>query len=202
MTQAAIASYLETVTLPYTFVIVDNGSTDGTPEWVLNQHYDAILLDENRYPGYACNRGWEAAPTDATLLQRADNDFVFMPGWCDEVVYKFEAEKIGQVGLRTHAEELHAKTNVGGNCVIRRKLWDEGLRYDERPWPQIREEVGVGYSEDSFLSPLVHHMGYRWTRVRNPCIVSMATGDWKDPYYQESYRARGIAPNPADPTLP
>lgn len=190
------------MTLPYTFCVVDNCSGDGTPHWLLRQNYDVILLNRNRYPGFACNRGWEMAPADATLLQRADNDFVFLPGWCDEVMYKLEAEKIGQLGLRTPAEELHAKTNVGGNCIIRRHLFDEGLRYDERPWPQICKEVGAGYSEDSFLSPLVHHMGYRWTRVRNPCIASLATGDWKDSYYQESYAARGIVPNPADPTLP
>lgn len=201
LTKQAIASYLETVTLPYTFVVVDNGSSDGTPQWLLRQNYEAILLSENHYPGYACNRGWEVAPADATLLHRADNDFKFLPGWCDQVTHILQAQKIGQLGLRTSAEELHAKNNVGGNCILRRELWDKGLRWDERPWPQIREEMGAGQSEDAILSPLVLHMGYRWTRVKEPCIAPLAKGDWTDPYYVKSYGDRGIKPHPNDPTL-
>ncbi len=72
--------------------------------------------------------------------------------------------------------------------VIRRELWDAGLRYDERPWP----EYPAGYSEDSFLSPAVRDMGWRWCRVRRPCIESLASGDLSDPYYQRSYGERGI----------
>ena len=82
--------------------------------------------------------------------------------------------------------------------VIRRELWDAGLRYDERPWP----EYPPGYSEDSFLSPAVEAMGYSWTRVKEPAIRSLASGDWSDPYYATSYRDRGIRPNPEDPTAP
>lgn len=200
LTKQAISSYLETVTLPYTYVVVDNASSDGTREWLGEQGHPAILLPENRYPGYACNAGWAAAPADATLLHRADNDFRFLPGWCEQVEHKFQTQKVGQLGLRTADEELHAKTNVGGNCVIRRRLWDEGLRYDERTWPEIAEQVGPGHSEDSILSPIVREMGYRWTRVNAPCIVPLSAGSWADPYYQRSYGDRGIEPHPDDPT--
>ena len=34
--------------------------------------------------------------------------------------------------------------------------------------------------------------GYRWTRVKRPSIVAIATGDLTDPYYIESYGVRGI----------
>lgn len=188
LTKQAIASYLETVSVPHTFMVVDNGSSDGTSEWVLRQNYDAILLDENHYPGYACNRGWEVAPEDATFLHRADNDFVFLDGWCERVQLLFQMKKIGQVGLRTDEEETFNTINTGGNCVIRRALWDKGLRWDERPW----SEYVTGHSEDSLFSPAVRAMKYTWKRVREPCIVGIATGDMNDPYYQESYGARGI----------
>jgi glycosyltransferase involved in cell wall biosynthesis len=188
LTKAAVASYLETVSLPYDYTIVDNGSDDGTQEWLVESFHPFILLGENRYPGYACNRGWEHSRADAVFLHRADNDFSFLPGWCEEVMRVFETAKVGQVGLRTGPEEMHAAHNVGGNCVIRRTLWDRGLRYDERPWP----EYPPGWSEDSFLSPAVAEMGYTWTRVKQPCIVSLASGDMNDPYYQRSYGDRRI----------
>jgi glycosyltransferase involved in cell wall biosynthesis len=196
LTKRAIASYLETVRVPFTFCVSDNASTDGTREWLLESDFSFHLLNENRYPGYATNGGWSNAPANATHLHRADNDHIFLPGWCEEVQERFESDrKIGQVGLRTAAEEGHIQQNTGGNCVIRRELWDEGLRWDERTWPQLRDEIAPGHTEDSLFSPAVKAMGYRWTRVKRPCIqpISPETPDDPDwPYYVKSFTDRGI----------
>jgi hypothetical protein len=189
LTQQAISTYLETVTAPFTLMVVDNGSEPEVMDWLVHEYgYGLLLLGENRYPGYACNRGWDAAPADATHLHRADNDFAFIPGWCAEVERAFEDEKIGHVGLRTDEEELFAQSNVGCNCVITKELCDKGLRYDERPWT----DYAPGYSEDSYFSPRVKRCGFQWTRVKTPCILSLASGDLDDPYYQQSYGARRI----------
>ncbi|HKZ41487.1 MAG TPA: glycosyltransferase, partial [Candidatus Hodarchaeales archaeon] len=184
LTKQTIGSYLETVTVPFTLVVVDNRSDEDLRQWLLNQFdYGIYLLNENHYPGFACNRGWERAPKDAIFLHRSDNDFRFLPGWCEETQRMFEANsKLGQLGLRTDEEELFVAQNTGGNCVIRRELWDQGLRWDETPWPKYPP----GWSEDSFFSPAVLNMGYEWDRVERPCIESLASGDWRDPYYQES----------------
>jgi GT2 family glycosyltransferase len=173
-------------------MVVDNGSTDGTEEWLMDQDFQVLLLKENRYPGYATNRGWEDAHHETALLHRADNDFVFLPEWETHVRLMFSANpELGQLGLRTDDEELHNSHNVGGNCVIRRELWDEGLRYDERPWPQISEKV-PGYTEDSFLSPKVRKMGWEWGRVTQPCIRSISFEDPEDEYYKKTWADRGM----------
>ncbi len=193
-TKQSIASFLETVTVPYELFVVDNGSTDGTAEWLTDRAPVArILLPENKYPGYACNRGWELLSPSATHLQRADNDWTFLPGWCDHVQKAFADPQVGQVGLRTDKEEVFPNGvtvpwNVGGNNIIRRELWDAGLRYDERPWT----ELPAGHSEDTYLSPAVAAMGYDWVRVRRPCIVGNSVESTDDEYYRKSYAARRI----------
>lgn len=200
LTERAIESYQATISVPHSFIVVDNASQDGTREWLM-KHLGPDGwrgFANNAYPGKACNWGWSLAPEDASFFHRADNDFAFLPGWCEEVERIFQAQKIGQVGLRTDEEEQFSRWNVGGNNVIRRELWDKGLRYDERPWTQYPP----GYSEDSFFSPTIVEMGYTWTRVKKPCVVNLATGDWGDPYYQRSYGDRGITPHPDDPTVP
>ena len=196
LTKQAIASYLDTVIGPWSLLVVDNNSTDGTKEWLWDELNDdgtsVILLNENRYPGYATNHGWEFAPEDTVLLHRADNDFVFLPDWEYHVRALFTIRpNMGQLGLRTDDEELHNPHNVGGNCVIRKELWDEGLRYDERPWPKIAAKV-PGYTEDSFLSPAVRKMGWDWDRVIRPCIQPISSEDPDDPYYQQTWRDRGM----------
>lgn len=192
--QRCYHSYKETVSVPYSLVIVDNASNNETRRWLsreVSPHDTVIFLEQNRFPGFACNRGWEAMPPETTLLHRSDNDFSFRSGWCEAVLDRFRDVHVGQVGLRTAREEMGAMSNVGGNNVIRRELWDRGLRYDERPWG---EEYPPGWTEDSLLSPAVVEMGYRWTRVTRPCIVSLAYEDPDDPYYQETWRLRGIRP--------
>ena len=127
-----------------------------------------------------------------THLHRADNDFIFFSGWCEEVERCFsENERLGQLGMRTGEEELWNPRNVGGNCVIRRQLWDEGLRWDERPWPKIKTP---GYTEDSYFTPAVVRMGWEWGRVERPCIQPISVEDPEDPYYRKTWADRGILP--------
>lgn len=178
-----IESYVDTVTLPYTLCVVDNGSWPPPP--VSNKPYSTTLLLENLYPGYAANLGFREAPDNATLYHRSDNDMEYLPGWCDEVVERFEANpNLGQLGLRTLEEEgNHAA--VGGNAVIRRELWDKGLRYDERPWTQVP-------FEDANMSQKVRRLGYTWERVQKPCTVHIGIASSTDPYYQATFADRGI----------
>ena len=195
LTKRAIESYMETRTGPGSLMVVDNHSTDGTLAWLVDERPKDVhwmSFGKNWYPGYATNRGWEEAPADTVLLHRADNDFVFLPGWEDHVRLQFSAnQNLGQLGLRTDEEELHNTHNVGGNNVIRKTLWDQGLRYDERTWPEITAKV-PGYTEDSFLSPRVRKMGWEWGRVTVPCIRPISVEDADDPYYQQTWKDRGI----------
>jgi glycosyltransferase involved in cell wall biosynthesis len=194
LTKQCYESYLETVTLPFTLVIVDNASEPDVREWLAENvapEHRVLLLGENKYPGYATNRGWEMMDHRTTLLHRSDNDFAFIKDWCDEVVERFHDPNLGQLGLRTDGEEMFATRNVGGNNVIRRKLWDDGLRYDERPWG---DKYPPGYTEDSLFTPAVVRAGWEWGRVQRPCITSLSREDPTDDYYIKSWEIRGIKP--------
>ncbi len=188
LTRQAVETYLATVTAPYTYLVVDNASTDGTAEWLAQSEYPHLLLGVNKYPGYATNRGWEHAPADASFLQRGDNDFSFLPGWCDEVWRCFQDPTLGQLGMRTVEQEGAVEQNVGGNNIIRRELWDAGLRYDERPWP----EYPPAWTEDSYFSPAVAALGWRWGRVETQCIQDLANATTADPYYHQTFSDRNM----------
>ena len=196
LTKQAIESYLSTIQMPFTYVVVDNGSDDGTIDWLIAEKHPHIFLWRNFYPGYATNRGWEQAPDKATLLQRADNDMEFLPGWCEQIERIFQRKRrLGQLGLRTSSEERHCSVNTGGNCIIRRSLWDKGLRWDERSW----RRYPAGLSEDTYFSPEVQKMGYTWSRVTKPCLrmLSPDFADYElwanDPYYVKAFADRRLA---------
>lgn len=181
-------SYLETVALPHSLVIVDNGSTQDVLDYIVETGVEHRMLGENRYPGPAANIGFDLAPPDATHLHRSDSDMVYIPGWCSEVETRFDQHRrLGQLGLRTDDEEHHAVRNVGGTAVFNRALWLDGLRYREEPWSELGD-----FQEAYWITRDVVKMGWDWMRVQRPCVFHIASGDMSDPYYQESYGVRGI----------
>jgi GT2 family glycosyltransferase len=180
-----LGSYLDTVTLEHTLVVVDNASDPQLTRWLRSSGCRTVLLEENRYPGFAANRGFELAPPEATLMHRSDNDMEYQPGWCEEVVARFEDPVVGQVGLRT-LEEEGAHAAVGGNAVIRRALYDAGARYDERPWQECK-------FEDTAMSRTIRRLGFAWVRVTVPCAIHIGIASSGDPYYQQTFADRGLS---------
>ena len=71
-------------------------------------------------------------------------------------------------------------------------IWKRGLRYDERPWPQLAKEIGAGWTEDSLMSGQVRDLGFSWARVRRPCIEPISSESLMDPYYKQTWIDRGI----------
>jgi|UniRef100_UPI00404B4BF3 O-antigen biosynthesis protein len=88
LTQAMIASLQETLPrkLSHEIILVDDGSTDGTREWLatLNEPFRVIYNDRNL--GYAAsnNRGAGLAQGEALVL--LNNDLLLSPGWFEPIM--------------------------------------------------------------------------------------------------------------------
>ncbi len=74
----------------FEIILVDNGSTDGTQEFVGQQYPEVRLIElgENRGFTGACNAGWAAAQGDIIIL--LNNDTAVHPTWLQEIVSAFE----------------------------------------------------------------------------------------------------------------
>jgi O-antigen biosynthesis protein len=103
LTQAMLASLQATLPaeLAHEIIFIDDGSTDGTREWLRtleNQDRFLVLLnDRNR--GYAAtnNRGAEAATGD--LLVLLNNDLILTPRWIEPMLSALHARpSFGMIG--------------------------------------------------------------------------------------------------------
>jgi len=214
-TKKTIRSLLDTIEVPYYLVAVDNASTDGTQEYLSSllergRLNDFIPSTTNLYPGKACNLGWQRALEfypQATHLMRLDNDMHFERGWDLRAQEYFQnIDRLGQLGLDFDGGEnkvpqfyngmglIEWPGCVGGPNILRRTIWDGGLRYDETPWEGSRSKL----QEDSKLSRqvlkegwLVGHMDERlsWTFADE--------SNWKDypEYYEKTFYDRGYDEN-------
>jgi len=177
-------------------LVVDNASSDGTQEWLLATDLTCILNPQNRYPGAACNQGWDfLAVLSADLLHRSDNDIEYLPGWQAEVEMAFlnnpDLWLLGILNLHEDHGEPEPPTGldwvdrVGGNVVIRASKFREGLRWAEQPW-------AVGFMEDGAMSEAAKgHVA----RLRRTVANNIAFGRYADfpDYYDRTARERGIA---------
>lgn len=214
-TKRTLRGFLDTVDVPYYLVVVDNNSTDGTEEYLRSLErrgrIDKLILNpENYYPGKAANIGWTEGLRDypdATHLMRLDNDMHLERGWDKEAIETFEAmPSLGQLGLDHEAIEnpraagheitIKGKTInrfpgcVGGPCIISRKVWDSGVRYDETPWEGSRSKL----QEDSRLSREIENRGFMFGHINEKVAWTFANkSNWKDypEYYLKTMYDRG-----------
>jgi len=214
-TKRTLRSLWDTIQQPYYLVVSDNNSTDGTKEYLegllKRGRIDKLILNpENYYPGKACNIGWTEGLKEypqATHLMRLDNDMHFEPGWDEKAELYFKTiDRLGQLGLDFDGGEnktpqfysgmglVEWPGCVGGPNIIRRLIFDAGLRYSEERWEGSNSKL----QEDSKFSRevksdgwLVGHMDERlsWTFANKE-----NWGEFKD-YYLKTMKDRGYDEN-------
>lgn len=146
LTQAMLSSLRTTLPaeLAYEIIWVDDGSTDGTRDWLasLDDPVFRILLNE-RNLGYAVSNNRAAAIARGEFLVLLNNDLVLQPGWLEPMLEAHaqlgdRAGLIGNVQLdaRTGAID-HAGLVIGitGKPIHARELPPERLRRMQSNWP-------------------------------------------------------------------
>jgi GT2 family glycosyltransferase len=101
-TQACVASIERHTPEPHELIFVDNGSTDGTVEY-LRSIDGAIVIENEANLGFSggCNQGIAVASGSQILL--LNNDTVVTPGWLAAMLAVFDREPtIGGVGPRSN----------------------------------------------------------------------------------------------------
>ncbi|MFN8008430.1 MAG: glycosyltransferase [Terriglobia bacterium] len=104
----------------YEVIVVDNGSTDGTPSWLhsLTPPIRTIRNHKNLFFAGGCNRGGWAARGEYLLF--LNNDVVVKPGWLDEMVKVLDEDpQIGIVGNK----QLFAHTDP----IYPNRVWHAGV---------------------------------------------------------------------------
>lgn len=188
-------------------VIVDNASDDDTRDWLAEQKWTTILTvlnDKNLFPGAATNIGWHEGlkDFDADLLHRSDNDIEYLPGWRDKVEEAFERlPHLGQLGvLNAHEDYPDGPpyeerwglwlTNPGGNCVIRREIYDNGFRWEPGTWKP------GGRDEDTMASVNIAQNGWMVGRLKETVANNISFGQFNTypSYYRRTALIRGLVP--------
>ena len=101
LTQAMLASLRATVpaALPHEIILIDDGSSDGTREWLSTLSDRAIRVRLNeRNLGYAATNNRAAAIARGHTLALLNNDLILQPRWLEPML-EVQASLRGRAGL-------------------------------------------------------------------------------------------------------
>ncbi len=111
LTRACLASLRATVpaTVTHEIILVDNGSTDETREFLRELAPPHVILLNDRNLGYAAANNRAARIAHGEFLALLNNDLVLEPGWLEPLLTAFAAHpRAGLVGNI----QLHATTGA------------------------------------------------------------------------------------------
>ncbi|HEX2506217.1 MAG TPA: glycosyltransferase family 2 protein [Gaiellaceae bacterium] len=125
-------------------VVVDNASTDGSPEAIADLDSAVVRLEENRGFAYGCNVGWRAGDAPAVLFLNPDARIE--PPALERLLQALEdAPEAGIVGPRIVEE-------------------DGSLAFSQRRFPRLRST----YAQALFLHRLFPRARWASELVRDP----------------------------------
>lgn len=101
-TKGCIESIKRYTPKPYEIIFVDNGSKDGTVEWlrrIVRETPDYRLIENKENQGFAGGNNQGMAEARGEYIVLMNNDVVVTPGWLDRMIAVAERNpKIGMVG--------------------------------------------------------------------------------------------------------
>lgn len=105
-TERCVSSLLASTTGPYELILVDNGSTDRTLEYlrdVAEEHEHCRLIANSENLGYAAGNNLGLAATRGEYVVLVNNDVVVTRGWLDRLLDAADRDdKVGIVGPMTN----------------------------------------------------------------------------------------------------
>lgn len=163
-TQACLDSVLPTLRDVDRVVVVDNGSTDTTPQMLRNYGWPVSVLTNPENRGFAAANNQGADFTDSDVVVFLNSDTIVHEGWLDALCLPFADETVGAVGplgtnvsgpqgiLAPNWEAVQVGRLVGFCLAVRRSALDEVSGWDE--------EFTGGY-EDDWLCHRLSARGWR-----------------------------------------
>ena len=111
----------------FKIIVIDNGSADGSVEFVRSNYPNVRVIKHDQNYGYACAYNLVIGAVQSEYVALVNNDILVEPSWLRELVSYAENDDIAAVTPKM--KFLHDKTRInaaGGNCDLYGVGWNRG----------------------------------------------------------------------------
>ena len=147
-------------------IIVDNGSTDGTVDWLEKNYPEVVIIKNESNLGFTKPINQGAAVSKADYLVLLNNDVHPEKGYLKNIFRFFDDEKVFAVSFNenesswpvvtwdgkiqfTRGEDksrpYYSAWASGGSAIFRRSIWDKLGGLDEIYAPFYWEDIDIGF---------------------------------------------------------
>jgi len=208
LTQRTFDNFFITTKSPYRLIIIDNGSTDGTIEYLKSlkvnefcQSYDLHLNAENLGIARGRNRGLKIAEKyDSEYFATIDNDCEFPDNWLDKCIDVISVNPTFSIGvnmedvvypeitLNKKTFQLKQQGNLGSACMVFHKMLHERIGFFTTEYEKYGEED----SDWGFRSRLAGwKLGYIQEQGNHFGVGELDTGTYRQ--FKDECRTKNIA---------
>lgn len=148
-------------------IIIDNGSEDGTAEWLKKEYPETVIVRNNTNLGYTIpiNQGVRASKSEYFIL--INNDVRPKKGYLDSSLELLKSKEIFAVTFNEESSSwpdmkwangkmqfsmgedksktLYSAWASGGSAIFKRSIWDKLGGLDEIYAPWYWEDIDIGY---------------------------------------------------------
>lgn len=194
ITRRFIKSFLSHTPLPTRLIIIDNASTDGTPEYLAGLKSEPqcaiqVILNKENY-GFVSGMNQGIALTSAPYVCVANNDLLFTDGWLEEMLAVLEKDpQIGLLNPNSNTFGVRAPEGTSVDMFAADLRKSRAGRFVEMPFcigflmcvPRKVLAAAGGFSE-AFKPMFYEDRDYSLTVAKMGYLIGMAQGAyvWHD----------------------
>ncbi|HCC08682.1 TPA: hypothetical protein DEP81_01730 [Candidatus Woesebacteria bacterium] len=147
-------------------IIIDNGSTDGTIDWLKKNYPEVVIVKNSKNLGFTKPINQGVAKSSSEYLVLLNNDVHPDKGYLKNILHYFDDEKVfavsfnesesswplvrwdGKIQFIRGEEKSKPRYTAwasGGSAIFRRKIWDKLGGLNEVFAPFYWEDIDIGY---------------------------------------------------------
>jgi GT2 family glycosyltransferase len=125
-------------------VVVDNGSTDGSKEFIKSNYSSVKLIEHDRNYGYAFGYNLVMDKIGTEYIALINNDIIAEPNWLKQLMVYIEDDDVAAVVPKMKFPDKKRINSAGGSCDIFGNGWNRGNGEIDRGQFNMVQEVFYG----------------------------------------------------------
>lgn len=151
-----LASIRSNLTIPHEVIVVDNLSTDGSPQLIQANFPEVRLVENNENVGFARANNQAAELALGKYLLLLNNDTVLLNDLQPLIVYLEKKPEIGAIGIKMLGKDMEYRFSTGYfpsplRLIKISSLYRKSRHFMSGDFPQQPESYWVDWVEGSFL---------------------------------------------------